>query len=215
MAISPPSYSERVPVAIRAMDPDDVQALTPVMQAAFADDPVVHWVYRQGRARERGSGVFFSWLMRRLVGQGISSTTTGLGGAAIWALPGTWRESPGEALSLMATNAWNVSFWPRVLRGLAAVEHFHPATPHLYLALLGVDPALQGQGVGRSLLEPGLRLCDTDGLDAYLECTAARNVDYYAQHGFAVDRELRLPAGGPPIWLMSRKPGGGSAGLIA
>lgn len=197
------------------MLPDNVDALTSVMQAAFADDPMVRWVYREGRARERGSAVFFRWQMRRLVGQAVSSTTPALTGAAIWALPGSWRESGREALSLVLANGWAVGLRPRVLRGLAMIEQLHPQAPHLYLALIGVDPALQGQGVGSALLTPGLELCDEDGLDAYLETTSARNVDYYIRHGFAVERELRMPAGGPPVWLMSRRPGGGSAGLIA
>ena len=85
------------------------------------------------------------------------------------------------------------------------VERRHPADRHLYLAVLGVEPVRQGGGLGSTLIQPGLGLCDGEGLAAYLETGNERNLAFYGRHGFDVTGELTLPKG-PPVWLMRRPP---------
>ena len=156
-------------MAVRQARADDIPHLTRVLVRAFDDDPVTRWVYGDGRARERWSGTFFRWQLRRLQRQDVTWTTDAREGAAIWALPDQWRESTGEMLRLIAGTLPGVlGRAPRVLRGLGQVEERHPEHAHLYLAVLGVDPVRQGEGVGSSLIRPGLELCDREGLPAYL-----------------------------------------------
>ena len=99
--------------------------------------------------------------------------------------------------------------WPRgplVGYGLLSVERLHPSSPeHLYLATLGVRPPDQGRGLGSLLLAPGLELCDSNGLPAYLEASKEDNVPFYARHGFRVRREIKLPRG-PTMYAMWREP---------
>ena len=89
---------------------------------------------------------------------------------------------------------------------LTTIERAHPPGPHYYLAGLGTDPTHQGTGVGSAVLGPVLARCDQEGIGAYLESSKERNVPFYNRHGFEVTRELQLPKGGPPIWLMWREP---------
>ncbi|WP_214326577.1 GNAT family N-acetyltransferase [Nonomuraea sediminis] len=89
-------------------------------------------------------------------------------------------------------------------RALGAVDARHPAEPHWYLAVLGTDPAAQGQGLGRALLESGLARSDATGLPAYLETTKEQNVPFYERFGFHVRDHLTLPTNGPHAWLMWR-----------
>ena len=81
------------------------------------------------------------------------------------------------------------------------------ASRHLYLAVLGTEPAAPGPGrrVG-AVLAPGLELCDREGLPAYLESSKESNVGFYARFGFRVTEEVRMPRGGPTVWLMWRDP---------
>src|SRR5262249_61319220 len=96
--------------------------------------------------------------------------------------------------------------WSRLLytqRATRSVLDRHPRTPHYYLFLLGVDPAAQGRGIGRALVAPILERCDRDGVAAYLETSAERNLALYRSLGFDVTGEIDLRRG-PKVWLMLR-----------
>jgi GNAT superfamily N-acetyltransferase len=197
-------------MSLPLVTPTDCEHLARVLTRAFYDDPVVEWVYRE-RRREHGAGRFFDWSLRRLIPQDVSWTTDGREGAALWALPDRWRETPGELLRLLAGTATAVGLRaPTVLRGLDKVEKAHPHERHLYLAVLGVEPSRQGEGLGSRLLQPGLELCDREGIPAFLETAKERNVTFYSRHGFRVTEEIRLPKG-PPVWLMWRDPAGATS----
>jgi ribosomal protein S18 acetylase RimI-like enzyme len=82
---------------------------------------------------------------------------------------------------------------------------FHPAQPHWYLPLIGVDPAVQRAGYGSKLLRKRLARCDADQAPAYLEATNPRNCTLYERLGF--ERLGTIQAGSsPPIFPMLRKP---------
>ncbi|HEU4974393.1 MAG TPA: GNAT family N-acetyltransferase [Baekduia sp.] len=191
-------------MTVRPVDAADVDALTTVLTRAFEDDPVTRWVYASDRRRTHWSSRFFRWQLDRLLPQDVSWTTEDRAGAALWALPDRWRETPRETVALLRSTLLGVvPRLPWVLPGLAQVERRHPDERHLYLAILGVDPDRQGEGVGSALIQPGLDLCDREGLPAYLETGKERNLAFYGRHGFAVVDELRLPKG-PPIWFLHR-----------
>jgi len=86
----------------------------------------------------------------------------------------------------------------------AVQRRAHPGGA-LFLSGLGVDPELQGRGVGGALLEAGL--AREPRADAVLLTNNPRNIGFYERHGFAVVREEPMPGGGPPTWAMVRQPG--------
>ncbi|WCB92032.1 hypothetical protein DSM104299_00713 [Baekduia alba] len=194
-------------MAVRPVHEQDIDTLAGALTRAFHDDPVTRWVYAGEPKRPQWSGRFFAWQLERLMPQDVSWTTDdGAGGAALWALPNRWRESGRETLSLLRLTLPGVlPRLPRVMRGLGQVELRHPSERHLYLAVLGVDPERQGQGVGSQLIRPGLDLCDRERLPAYLETGKEANVAFYGRHGFAVVDRIDLPKG-PPVWFLWREP---------
>jgi carbamoyl-phosphate synthase large subunit len=50
------------------------------------------------------------------------------------------------------------------------------------------------------------KICDREGIPAYLESSKDRNVPYYERFGFKVTKEIALPRGGPLVWAMWRDP---------
>ena len=193
---------------LRAARDDDVPVLASRLARAFHDNPGLSWVFRNEQRRmsrlERGFGQYLRHLW---LGRAEVWTTDDVAGAAVWLPPGEWRVPVRLQLRMLPGFVANTrEELPRFLRFFNLIEGKHPHERHWYLAVLGVDPDLQGRGFGSHMMQPGLRRCDEQGLPAYLETDTERNVALYERHGFRVSEEFPLPGGGPPVWLMWRDP---------
>lgn len=133
-------------------------------------------------------------------------------GVAVWYPPGTYPLSayrqlaalPGIARLAVAA----VGSLRRVLQFQASAARLHPEQPYCYLAAVGVDPAAQGAGIGRRLLESGLARADAAGDDCYLETHTPALVTWYQTLGFEVRHGgVAFTPGGPPNWTMRRPAG--------
>jgi GNAT superfamily N-acetyltransferase len=129
-------------------------------------------------------------------------------GSASWLQPGTMpRPRARENRIIRACAAALVTGRNRRsgMKLLGEVEKKHPAEPHWYLPLLGIDPKWQGRGLGGALIRVKLTECDATRSPAYLETQKPENVPYYQRFGFRVSEVIELPDT-PPIWLMWRDP---------
>jgi GNAT superfamily N-acetyltransferase len=132
-------------------------------------------------------------------------------GAAVWLPPGAYPPSTLRQLRQLTGTMKLGPLAPRAvqpsLRYLRATEKAHPKGTHWYLAVLGVEPELQGKGLGGRLMEPVLERADTEGLPAYLETDKERNLAFYARFRFGLVDTLH-PDGpeAPPEWTMWRDP---------
>ncbi len=198
---------------VRKATAADIDALAAMLARAFDDDPIYEFLFPQ-RNRPKTYARFFAHGLRSrfLAYDQVWTTTDGVRGAAVWTPPGKWRMSHAEVLrSAPATARLFGRLLPRALRAFNAVDGAHPPGHHFYLGVLGTDPVAQRTGVGSAVLDPVLRRCDDQGIGAYLESSKEQNVAFYNRHGFEVTRELRLPGGGPSVWLMWRDPQPGRA----
>lgn len=97
----------------------------------------------------------------------------------------------------------------RFLRIDTAMRRRHPKYPHWYLWFLGVEPDLQGKGLGSRLLASLSARAEKDGVPSYLETDKPTSVKLYQKHGYAVVDEQDDMAGfGFKLWFM-RRPGPG------
>lgn len=100
--------------------------------------------------------------------------------------------------------------WSGLMRALnlfSVLAENHPKEPHLYLQVLGCDPAFQGKGYGKALLD---RLAleararpEIQGV--YLETAKEANVAFYSSKGYEVLGEL-YPLG-VKTWRMYQRRG--------
>ena len=195
---------------VRRVTREDVPRLTEVLTRAFARDPYFTWL--AGDAAERNQRMRDAWhAILRFASAGLRETwtDTGLRGVAIWIPPGRQSSSLLDSFRLFPSFT-RLTGWSRMREASSAVEllerrrRFHVPWPHFYLSALGVDPEVQGQGIGSAILEPVLRHADATRTAAYLETATARNVLLYERHGFVVVEELLLPGTDIRGWLMRR-----------
>ena len=194
------------PPVARTATASDRRFLADVLSRAFWDDPIMSWLVPNERSRYHRLKIFFDIELGMYARHNEVFTTTDLAAAALWARPNQWKTSNAE----VARSS------PRLLRAfgikaitglgfLTQMEKVHPVEEHWYLGIVGADPARQGTGAGRAVIEAGLERCDEVGLGAYLESSKASNVPYYERFGFTVTSEL-THADGPTVWPMWRDP---------
>jgi GNAT superfamily N-acetyltransferase len=192
---------------------DEVAAM---LARAFVNDPLYRWLCPDDRSRLRRVVVFISGEVGITARAGrIDLAVDGAGrlmGAALWGLPGRYPFPTAVSARVMAT------LMPRMgvraaakLPKMRRVEKAHPQSPHYYLLTLGVDPSVQGNGVGRTLITATATLADAEGIPIYLETFNPANPAYYRHLGFA-DREHIDTGDLPPFWTMLRPVGGTGAG---
>ena len=79
--------------------------------------------------------------------------------------------------------------WGQVAQALGALR---PIVDHWYLAVLGVEPALQGRGFGGRLLAELIGLAEAHSMPVYLESDRDASVRFYRSRGFSDRQELRV-----------------------
>jgi ribosomal protein S18 acetylase RimI-like enzyme len=82
---------------------------------------------------------------------------------------------------------------------------YHPAEPHWYLPMIGVDPGRQGKGYGSALMQHALIRCDRESKPAYLETSNPRNVPLYKRYGFELLDTFQIGSS-PSVFPMLRPP---------
>lgn len=192
----------------------DLPAVTGVVTDAFAADPVMQWLFAPAADPDAGRRALFELFVEDYFWLGhlhVVSDTSGIAGAALWSPPDrdVLRGDRIQDLIDALTPHLGDELVTR-LGELARAHDFRPVEPHLYLGILGVDPARQSHGHGAALIRPTLATCDRMGLLAHLESSNERNIPFYERHGFVVVDAYRCGGDGPSMTMMSRPPGGGA-----
>lgn len=190
-------------VAVTVAPVQEQDRLVRTITRAFAADPVARWFYpdpRQyhehfpGLVRIMGAGAF--------AGGSAYSVEEGAG-AALWLAPGAGPDE--ERLAEHIERSVGEDRRGRIFELFAEMDRNHPAEPHWYLPLIGVDPLWQGQGLGSALLRHMTERLDREGQIAYLESSNPVNLPLYRRFGFKPVGLIQ--AGGAPVMVsMLRRP---------
>lgn len=75
-----------------------------------------------------------------------------------------------------------------------------------YLSILGVNPAVQGGGLGARVMAPALAAADAAQVHCYIETYNARSVPFYQRQGFTESHEGFEAVTQSVYWTMVRPP---------
>ncbi|OQP50245.1 GNAT family N-acetyltransferase [Niastella populi] len=187
---------------IRTGTPLDEAQATAVLTLAFSNDPMARWSLPDA-AKFLAA---FPLLTKAFGGSsfegGTSFIAEGFAGAALWLPPGVGPDDESLVRILVENASDDIKDdMPKIFEQM---EEFHPAEPHWYLPMIGVDPARQGDGVGSALMAEALKVIDRNGAIAYLESSNPRNISLYKRHGFEVIGEIQSGSS-PTVRPMLRK----------
>lgn len=183
---------------------EDEEHLGALLSVSFTDDPYVRWLMPNALDLLNNSKKH----LRRTYPAAFEARTIfvigDFAGAAIWLPPGT-KADPSEETAQAEPSADSEGpvfppEFPELIKRSAA---YCPSEPHWYLALIAVDPAHRGHGVGTQLMEHCLEKFDPDGLPMYLESINSANLSLYARFGFQKLAEVRVGSS-PPRYPMLR-----------
>jgi ribosomal protein S18 acetylase RimI-like enzyme len=192
------------PIPVRKASVSDFPALEKMLARAYNDDPMTNWVCLQDRHRTERIVGFMNLGLHLALPFGEIYTTKGQTGSAGWIPPG----KTDSVLTLLTKGIRSTG----VRHGISAlivgfiVSKRRPKTPHWELITLGVEPSLQGKGIGCAVLQPILSQCDHDHIPAYVVTQTEKDVRFYEHRGFKVTEQTKLPCGAPDCFCMWREP---------
>lgn len=188
----------------------DAASIIDSLVLAFSSDPAARWLYPQAQQHLRHFPSFIQAFGCQAFEAGTAYAIEDDSGAALWLSPDTHPDDQALEALLKRTVSPDQE---TVFAVFEQMGHYHPSTPHWYLAVLGVEPTQQRKGYGSALIKPVLAQCDglrpagghRDGQLAYLESSNPANIPFYEHHGFELLGTIQIGAS-PPIMPMVRYP---------
>ena len=188
-------------VVVREVAEDEFGRAVSVQVMAFGSDPIMRWLYPE----PHDYLAHYPDFVRAFAGGAFEHATAyvadDFGGTAMWLPPGAHVE--GSLVEEVLTRSVGNPVRKEVFEMLEEMDRAHIREPHWYLPMIGVDPSLQGQGLGSALLRHALARCDEASLPAYLESSNPANVPLYERHGFVVQGTIQIGSS-PPVFPMLR-----------
>ncbi|MGA5129836.1 GNAT family N-acetyltransferase [Streptomyces olivoreticuli] len=183
---------------------DDAPSISRTLARAFDDDPMMRWFFPDDASRGTRLERYFTTIFTRQYVHHSVCERTGAA-AAFWVPPEAQAKAVPDAETIQELQDILGDRAPLLRDAVETAAGHAPQEPHWYLAVIGADPAGQGQGHGAALLRSGLAKADAAGLPAYLESSKPSNLSFYEHFGFTVQEEVRLPGDGPTLWAMRRE----------
>lgn len=182
----------------------DIDAGVDVLTQAFENYPMTRTVLDPDGYLRRLSAYNRIFLADIGIPHGRVWVTADVSAVAIWSTPATPRETFAQRKDAFDELAGSRA--PLVAEYEQAMGLFRPSTPVWFLAILGVNPTHQRQGLARAVLTESLAAVDRDHSAAFLETQDPVNVAFYESLGFTVSAEMQLPHDGPMYYAMHRRP---------
>jgi GNAT superfamily N-acetyltransferase len=204
-----------VTIEIRPLRVDEIDQAVSMLARAFFDDPGTLIVEPDDDRREAAILALFPAVVRHALAVGdVTAAVDADGtvvGIATWLPPGRVIPTEDEIVAsglleaIAAAPEAAERMGPMVAYLDAQMEHAIHG-PHWRLEFFGVEPGLQGAGVGGRLVALGHARADANGERCYLETFTRKNVAWYEKRGYRVAAEGVVPATDVTVWGMVRDP---------
>jgi ribosomal protein S18 acetylase RimI-like enzyme len=181
--------------------PDERTRAYALLVLAFVTDPAERWLYPEAQEYLAHFPRFLAAFGGRAFDEKTAWQLRDFSAVALWLPPGI--EPDGDAIVAVLTESVATEKHEDLFSIFEQMDATHPTYQHWYLPWFGVDPALQGQGVGSVLMTQCLAIVDEDHLPAYLESPNPRNISFYERHGFEVVAQTQAH-NAPVITMMLR-----------
>lgn len=190
--------------------PADAVELSGLIATAFRDLPASVWLVPDQGAREELFPDYFRLYVDLALATGTVYTTPDRIAVALWIPFGAREENGGHDdhaadydARLAAVTGARVD---RFRAFDAQLERHHPTGErHDHLAVLAVQPKLQGRGIGSALLRAHHRVLSEqdEPVAAYLEAASIDSRRLYARHGYRdLPKPIPFPDGVPTTSMM-------------
>lgn len=178
-------------IRIEPFRPEMLTEASQVLARAFVTNPLHVAVFGQDQLTKNET--FFRWGLTALKGPKLVAFE----GRRILGLI-HWVHAPDCQLSGLE----KLRLAPAMMRGfglraglrmsawLSIWSRHDPKEPHVHLGPIGVDPAAQGQRIGRRLMELYCEELDRTGQTGYLETDRPENVAFYRRFGFEITGDV-------------------------
>lgn len=146
---------------VKPLNPAAMERAVITLARAFASDPMFTWMFPDPRQRSRSLRLFLRVPLQYGLRYGHVTESNGGMAVAIWLPPGQKITAGGMIRCGMLSIPFSVGVRPFVRFAGAddIMGKFHKRfvpEPHWYLLIGGVDPELQGRGLGSALVKEGL-----------------------------------------------------------
>ena len=191
-------------VIVRRATESDIPRIARTAGRAFADDPVLRWLFPDDDHYEETHQVVFGSIARRWLATDSLWCTDDAAAIAGWVPPGRPEVEVVSTAPRVEHPRWRLERLAAL--GEKMAEHT-PSEHHWYLNMLATHPDWQRQGLGAALMGVVFEIAGEAGVPCYLETESVDNVAYYRHHGFEVRSEwdVRTPdSEGPHMWGMLR-----------
>jgi ribosomal protein S18 acetylase RimI-like enzyme len=188
---------------IRAVDVAELGRAWDTLTLAFSTDPCTRYIWPQPHAFLAGYPRLLEAVGGPKLERGRVFATEDFSAASLWLPPGVTSDS--DAIEVLIGETVSAERQVVAAQVGEGIDAHHPAEPHWYLSMIGVDPARQGRGLGSALLAHGLAtLVDAEGGLAYLESSNPKNTPLYERFGFEITGQIQ-PADFPGLTPMLRQ----------
>jgi GNAT superfamily N-acetyltransferase len=197
-----PGGDEAAPRRVRWRERHEVVEL---IAAAFAEDPLLRWVWPQQHRWSTAGRAYLSSLLERRIAAGEAWVLADGSAVALWEPPGGLYVAQDVSTFRTACHAEELA---RLDQMDAFVEGSLPTTPSWYLGILAVAPDRRGTGRAPRVMSPITGAADRAGVGISLDTGNPVNVQMYRHLGFGPLSAAAMgdDGEGPVVTVMRRLP---------